>query len=206
MNKDAVYRKAQQLMGKTLSHEGREKGFVLHHGLRVAQLALELAESLSEPVDTDALWAAALFHDVGKGLEPHWYTGRGIVMEHLPELTDSREQLERIAHLVRYHAKRSDPTVYSSELRLLQDADVLDHRGGMHVWLAVGGGIANGQRPEDILAEWNRPQRRARREEFRNMLHYDVSRRIFDVRLTQEMDFYHALAENCRIQGGEYNG
>jgi len=198
MDRDAIYQRAKQLMEKTLSHEGRERGYVFHHGLRVAELSLALARCLDESVDEDALWAAALFHDSGKGLEPHWYTGRGIVLEHLSGLTDSPAQLEKIAHLVRYHAKRSDPEVYSTELKLLQDADVLDHRGAMHVWLAVGHGVEQGQRPEDILVEWSRPERAARREEFRQMLHFEASRTEYEKRLAREAEFYRALAENCQ--------
>lgn len=197
MDREAVYRRAQRLMENVVSHSGREQGYVLHHGLRVANLALRLAKTLENPVDEDSLWAAGLFHDAGKGLEPHWYTGRGIVLEHLKELTDGEEQLNAIAHLVRYHAKRSDPLVYSTELRLLQDADILDHRGALNVYLAVGHGVTKGDCPEAIVEAWRDPKRQLRREEFRKMLHYEASKTEYDIRLAQEEAFYQALEANC---------
>ena len=121
-----------------------------------------------------------------------------MVLEHLAPLADSEEALDRIAYLVRYHAKRSDPALLTTELKLLQDADILDHRGCMQIWLAVGGAVSEGRDPEQIAAEWDGQQRRQRRAQFRDMLHFDESKRRFDERLARETAFYNAVKAEIR--------
>ncbi len=199
MDREAVYTLAKQLMEGSCAQPGRERGYILHHGLRVAREAMDLNRCLGLGADEDLLWAAGLFHDAGKGLEPHWLSSRALVMEHLAPLADNAAMLEAIAYLVRYHAKRSDPALMTTELRLLQDADILDHRGCMQIWLAVGGAIASGGEPGQIAEEWAGRPRRKRRDEFRQMLHFEESRRRFDGRLALEKEFYAAL--NAEIAG-----
>ncbi len=193
MNREAIYRLARQLMEGSCAQPGRERGYILHHGVRVAREAIDLNRCLKLKADEDLLWAAGLFHDVGKGCEPHWIRSRELVLEHLAPLIEHEETLKSIASLVRYHAKRSDPALLTTELKLIQDADILDHRGCMQIWLAVGGAVNDGKQPEWIASEWNRPQRAERRAEFRQMLHFDESKRRFDERLAREAYFYAAL-------------
>ena len=193
MDRDAVYNLAKQLMERSCAQPGRERSYILHHGLRVAREAIDLNRCLKLRADEDLLWAAGLFHDSGKGLEPHWISSKALVLEHLAPLADSEEALDRIAYLVRYHAKRSDPALLTTELKLLQDADILDHRGCMQIWLAVGGAVSEGRDPEQIAAEWDGQQRRQRRAQFRDMLHFDESKRRFDERLARETAFYNAV-------------
>lgn len=201
MDREAVYTLAKQLMEGSRAHPGRERGYILHHGLRVAREAIDLNRCLGLGADDELLWAAGLFHDAGKGLEPHWLSSRALVMEHLAPLAGSPATLEAVAYLVRYHAKRSDPALLTPELRLLQDADILDHRGCMQIWLAIGGAVASGGEPGQVAEEWSGQLRRKRRDEFRQMLHFEESRQRFDRRLALEMDFYAAL--NAEIAGQE---
>src|SRR6056297_2341039 len=55
----------------------RERGYIYHHGRRVAALAEQLAATLdtSLNVSADCVFAAGLFHDLAKGTEPHHTLG-----------------------------------------------------------------------------------------------------------------------------------
>jgi uncharacterized protein len=202
MDREAVYERARQLMGQSRAHPDREQGYIFHHGLRVAEQAIALARETEAKADEELLWAAGLFHDVGKGLEPHWKSGEVLARLHLEELADSPEQLDQIVHLVRYHARRYDLSVMTTELRLLQDADILDHRGTMEAWLAIGSAVARGEGPEAVYRDHFSPERRQRREEFRQMLHFEQARLCFDQRIAAEENFYQAMGREL----GEHRG
>lgn len=64
-------------MGKLKAHLQREPGHIYYHGLRVAKLSLNLRKMLfSETTEfDDIIYVGALFHDIGKGIEPHEETG-----------------------------------------------------------------------------------------------------------------------------------
>ncbi len=67
---------AHENMAQRRPDPNREPGFILHHGRRTAQIALRLAEQINVNMHRDILYTGALFHDVGKGTEPHNETGR----------------------------------------------------------------------------------------------------------------------------------
>lgn len=155
--------------------------------------AIDLNRCLKLRADEDLLWAAGLFHDSGKGLEPHWISSKALVLEHLAPLADSEEALDRIAYLVRYHAKRSDPALLTTELKLLQDADILDHRGCMQIWLAVGGAVSDGRDPEQIAAEWDGSSGASAERSSGTCCTLTNPSGRFDERLARETAFYNAV-------------
>ena len=59
--------------------------------------------------------------------------------------------------------------------------------------------LSSGGEPGQIAEEWAGKPRRKRRDEFRQMLHFEESRRRFDGRLALEKEFYAAL--NAEIAG-----
>ncbi|MEG0767245.1 MAG: HD domain-containing protein [Clostridia bacterium] len=128
---------ARKLMSKRKAHLEREIGSIYGHGCRTAVGVQWLRAQIfpQQPEYDDLLHAAALFHDVGKGIEPHERYGAALVREALREMVTPLE-LEEIARLIFEHCARApqsdrlDPWA-----RLLQDADLLDHFGTYEIWM-----------------------------------------------------------------------
>ncbi len=139
MDFDALDLCAQKLMKRRKAHPEREIGSVYFHGVRVSRLVLALRREVlpeEESMD-DVLRLAALFHDVGKGVEPHARYGAAIFLTAMEDHPDvSPAQTRAAARMIAEHCDRhpENPTcdVWS---RLLQDADLLDHIGTYKVWM-----------------------------------------------------------------------
>jgi len=102
MDRERVIQIARAAMGHNRTHPARERGYVFHHALRTARIALALVERIDEAptleASEDEVFAAALFHDVAKGEEPHNEAAARCVGE---LLTD--ERTAAVARIVREH-------------------------------------------------------------------------------------------------------
>jgi uncharacterized protein len=81
---------AQKQMAQRKAHPMRETGFIYRHGRRVAASVCRLRARITDDASHDeALRIAGLFHDIGKGIEPHARSGavlaRDLLAEHLPD-------------------------------------------------------------------------------------------------------------------------
>lgn len=115
---------AQKLMMNRKAHLNRERGFIYYHGKRTAIAVIALRKMATEDDrHDDALRIAAMFHDVGKGIEPHNRTGAAIVKELLAEELPPA-LLDEVARLIRAHVERPTEGIWEG---LLQDADLMDH-------------------------------------------------------------------------------
>ncbi len=172
---------AYKKMGKVRAHLEREPGHIYYHGLRVAKLSINLRK-LIFPVEfdfDDVIYAGALFHDIGKGIEPHAETGYAVVKHILQEYCESNE-LSNVSEIVRYHCKRVFPNDYPFWIRIVQDADILDHMGTTEIWLNFLY-TAYEDRSIDRSLEWYRGDEVKRNlEKMRNMLNYNESKEIWD--------------------------
>ena len=83
MNIEKVEQAACECMASRQESKDREPGWLYHHGRRVARIALRLADEIGAAVDRDVMYAGALFHDIGKGAEPHNEIGAAITREAL---------------------------------------------------------------------------------------------------------------------------
>lgn len=188
MDLEQIDRVAQEVMGSRVAHPTREPGWLYHHGVRVGKLALWLADAAGEHPDRDVLTVAAAFHDVGKGDEPHPETGAVLLRTLLADHC-TPAQLDAIAELVRGHNRRGDPHAPAA-LKLLQDADILDHVGPIGTWLAFYWSGAQGesmaQHSAFILGEENA----AYRVKLRSRLNYAPARAEFDRRIAYEDAFF----------------
>ncbi len=181
-------RLAQEYMGKRKSHIEREIGHVYFHGKRVSNSVLLLRKRLAPEDDSqdEILRCAGLFHDIGKGIEPHPQTGAALAKELLrDEMTPS--ELEQVCALIAAHDSR-DPEnkALPFGLRLLQDADLLDHFGSQGLWLCFTYQAYMGQKdmmelPLFYETEWEKSL-------FKNraLLNFEISRGIFDEKAEYE--------------------
>lgn len=129
---------ARKLMKKRKSHVERELGSVYYHGRRVSRLVCELrARVVPEDASMDeVLRLAGLFHDLGKGVEPHARYGAVLFREAMRDCDVPPDAVESAARLIAAHCdRRPNEPVHDVWARLLQDADLLDHIGTYTIWM-----------------------------------------------------------------------
>lgn len=197
MDRSRLIEIARAEMGDSDTHRNRERGYVLHHGLRVARIAADLAEEVGpagpEAPNADRVFAAGLFHDMCKGAEPH----HELAAERAPGLLADvlgEADRRRVAGLVASHNDRGRPAAHTLEAKIVQDADVLDHVGAVNAWMTLQHAARNEQSPEEVIRYVFGPDHQAHRRRLRGLLNLDVSRRRFDERDAREMAFWRRLA------------
>jgi len=167
----------------------REPGFILNHCRRTALIALRLAEQINLQVPRDILYAGALFHDVGKGTEPHNETGAQMARELLRDICRG-DELDRICEIVRQHNQRGKSNDFTPEIKLVQDADYLDHAGPLGVWIALYYHGTHAETIEAALRYFHGDERAGALAMMRKRLNYALSVRIFDQRVDWEERFF----------------
>ena len=200
MNRDAILTWAKDRMA--LADDGlRGTGFRYFHGLRVAALALALAERMGSAVERDILEVGGVLHDLGKSggqaNEDHGPRGAAILRREAGHLFTPAE-LERVALIVAQHYARpqskwydgQERPVWPDEVLLVQDADLLDHCGGAEIRDICRRELQENLAPEQVLALMQAPaEAQDWRPEVRRALNFEVSRLEFDYR-TQQADLY----------------
>ena len=204
MDKHELDRRARKAMSQRKTHPGRETGYIYAHGRRVAAIALELAAEVDveATVDRDILYAAALLHDVGKGIEPHHTLGAVVVRELLDGLAGP-EAIDAIARIVAEHNQRDRAGACGLGSRIVQDADILDHHGPQNVWLCLQYAARHDQSVEETLAWYEGDSSRRQAGWNRSALNFEASRRRFDERLTVEREFFQMLRRNEPVAEAE---
>jgi uncharacterized protein len=190
---------ARERMAYSRPDPDREPGFIFHHCRRTALTALHLAEQINVHVHRDILYTGALFHDVGKGTEPHNETGAQIARGVLSGIC-LEDELDRICEVVRLHNQRGKSNDYAPEIKLVQDADYLDHVGPLGVWLALYYHGVHAETIEDALRFFHGDERAGALALMRERLNYDVSVTIFDQRVDDEERFFYEF-ERVHQQG-----
>lgn len=179
---------AFQAMGKRKSHLEREIGHVYYHGRRVANSVLLLRKQLfpNDASHDEILRCAGLFHDVGKGIEPHARTGASLARQLLArELT--AQELDEVCKIISVHDDRHPGSdLHSQWVKLLQDADHLDHFGSQGLWLSFTYRAYVGQKdmmelPAFYESEWEDSIPRTRAH-----LNFERSKEIFDEKIEYE--------------------
>ncbi len=170
----AITHIAFQTFGKK-AHRHREVGHTFFHGQRVAKLAVSLRQAIfpDDPSHDEVIYVGALFHDVEKGNEPHNETGARVVQQLLRDHCRAAE-LSAIAEVVRLHNQRGmadDPFV-----KLVQDADMLDHEGTLGLWLLFVVTASIGESVPDAIDFWQKHRTDDDREPD---LNYHLSKQIF---------------------------
>jgi uncharacterized protein len=189
MNIDKIHEIAFKTMAKRKSHLKREKGFIYYHGQRVAKIAINLRKELF-PDDAsmdDAIYVAAMFHDVTKGIEPHHATGAHLVRTLLKDECTA-EEIEVISTIIASHnsRKRSELPFY---IKIVQDADILDHFGSMEIWLKFMYSAHEEESVFDSFRVWDSEEHKKYLDESRGALNYDRSKEIFDRKIRFEEQF-----------------
>ena len=193
---DRLIEIARQELAGEKRHPARERGYTFHHGLRTARLSLWLAEELGGDVGQpmDVLFAAGLLHDVGKGEPDHHLVGARRAEKLLSGVMPS-EQVAAACEIIAAHCLRDLPNEHPAATRIIQDADILDHHGAQHVWLAIYWNAHHGE-PVDELARYHFDEENQR---WVNgscaSLNFDVAREEFDRRRAFQEQFFNQFRQ-----------
>lgn len=190
---------AQEAMVRRKAHALRERGYIYRHGKRVAKGVITLRQSQTQDDShDDALRIAAMFHDVGKGVEPHNRTGALVARELLTPVLEPA-LLDEVIHLIGRHTNRESTDLWEN---LLQDADLLDHFGSLDVGLAFQYSAYTEAGFPETLAWFRDPQGlKDTAPRCRTLLHFDYARAIYDDRVA----FAFAFADRFDLElAGEY--
>lgn len=192
---DELIEIARRELADKQAHSGRERGYLFHHGLRTARLALWLAGQIGEDAGQpdEVLLAAGLLHDCGKGHNDHHLVGAARARELLAGAMPD-EQVAAACEIIAAHNQRGNSD-QSAAIRIIQDADVLDHHGAQHVWLGIIWNTAHGE-PIDELARYHFGDENQRWVDYgERSLNFDASRAEFSVRRTFQERFFARFAE-----------
>ena len=188
------------------SHPFKERSNKYSHGERVATLGLRLRRLIlpNENEYDDILTAAAWFHDVcnGPGVNKHGILGAERAGKLLAEYCTS-EELKQICYIIAVHGDRKNETVtYSNALKIHQDADRLDHFGTYDIWSFVTYSIALERTTNDAL-HYLQNTWLNNFTKWRDDLHFDLSKKIFD----EKKQFTESFAERFAVEcaGGIWN-
>lgn len=176
------------------THDYREKGFIYYHGQRVAKLAVNLRKLIIPEDDSkdEIMIVASYFHDVAKGIEPHFKYGAILVKDILKEYCTEYE-IQEIAHIVGSHTLRSKENDFPYHVKIVQDADILDHYGTIEIWLNFHY-YAHHDMPVEEAVRFYREKYDEQTGEVRELLNYDISKKIFDDKIAFNRDFIKRLA------------
>lgn len=188
---------AYKKMGKVRAHLEREPGHIYYHGLRVAKLSINIRKLIfpEESNFDDIIYTGGLFHDIGKGIEPHEETGYAVVKHILQEYCESSE-LNKVSEIVRYHCKRVFPNDYPLWIRIVQDADILDHMGTTEIWLNFLYTAYEGRSIDRSLEWYCGDEVKGHLEKMRNMLNYNESKDIWE----EKVRFVDQFVQRLRLE------
>lgn len=187
---------ARKSMIGRVTHAAREPGYGFYHGVRVARVALRIADryDTENKIDRDELYAAGLFHDVSKGIEPHNETG-AILLPFLLEPYFDKKAVTRIQRMIREHNQREPNARAGLGGKMLQDADALDHVGTQAVWLCFQYAARYNEPQAKTLAWYSGPKMRKKLKRWRDSLNFAVSKELFEQRVLFENDFFRQMRQ-----------
>jgi uncharacterized protein len=167
----------------------REPGWILYHGKRTGRIAQHLAERLDLDVDSDAVYVAGLFHDIGKGEDSHNEVGATYTRELLTDLVPEAT-LHIICDAVSSHNQRKKSDGFSDCAKLVQDADLIDHVGPIDVWMAFYWSGTHGESIHDHIAFCKGDDCKKFQNYMRSHLNFGVSRQMLEERIEASEKFF----------------
>ena len=200
INRERLVSLAKAQMLEKRDHSHRETGFAFYHGLRTAKLSIYLREHIfpEHAEMDDILFAAGLFHDIGKLEPPHNQSGSRMVRALLSEELSPAE-LSQVAEIVLLHTKHGAcQTGFPDCANLVMDADVIDHYGCMGIWMNLYYCALEDQTPAESLRYFQTVTQQEQAEFNETMLYYPLSRQIQQERFLYEQAFFERLKKESQ--------
>lgn len=193
MDYEALDHLAARLMAKRKPHAQRERGSIYFHGQRVSRGVIQLRKLVTSDNSHDPyLRVAGLFHDVGKGMEPHAHIG-AVLMKDLLRPYMAPDEVDEVARLIDVHDDRKpDSDKHDLPVRLLQDADLLDHFGTQEIWMCFSYYATHERGVSEALDFYRNDYKKSVNRQ-RKLLNFEESRRIFEEKYRFQRDFIKRL-------------
>jgi len=195
MQLDTINELVYSLMKNQRSPVNHEKAEKYYHGQRTALLAVNLRKRLfpEDAGSDDILTVAGWFHDImNDGAEHHEARGaekaREVLRPHC-----SAEELDAVCDIICAHDDRKQEKNYSNLIKLVQDADLLDHFGAFDVWRMFAYTITHDQ---TIMEAMEFMKTRDPREHL-GQLNFDISKQIYEEKMRFLMQFTERFAVEC---------
>lgn len=134
------------------------------------------------------LFTGALFHDIGKGFESHNDTG-AVIARSLLKNTCNEDELDEIDRIVRFHCIRKHGLDLDDRILAVQDADIIDHFGTQEIWLNFLHNSYHDRSQQSVLEWWQSEKFVDHIAELRGLINFDVSKVMFEERLTYHSEF-----------------
>ncbi|WP_026477672.1 HD domain-containing protein [Alkaliphilus transvaalensis] len=190
---------ATKQLANRKERSNRERGYTYRHGERVASLAILLRKMISnDGSNDDIIRVASWFHDISKGVEPHGKYGAIVAREILNEYC-SQSDLDRICEIIKNHQIRLKENIYPEYIKIVQDADILDHFGNIGIWITFFDHACVDKSVDEVIGHYG--------EDFvvhvakmRELLNYDISKEIFDDKINNTLAFISDLS--VEVSGG----
>ncbi len=182
MDREKIKEIAANAMASRKAMMTREKGYFYYHNQRVAKLALKILKQIktADKDKQDIVYAGACLHDVCKDIEPHWQTGAHLV-KFLLKGVCLKDEIKDISLIIKMHSQRQQKDL-PDFVKVVQDADKIEHFGTSEVWLQFLYRAYNEQTADDALSYWKK-EYPALVKKAGNTLNFDISREIFDDRV-----------------------
>lgn len=193
MDYEALDHLAARLMAKRKPHAQRERGSIYFHGQRVSRGVIQLRKLVTSDNSHDPyLRVAGLFHDVGKGMEPHAHIG-AVLMKELLRPYMAPDEVDEVVRLIDVHDDRKpDSDKHDLPVRLLQDADLLDHFGTQEIWMCFSYYATHERGVSEALDFYRNDYKKSVNRQ-RKLLNFEESRRIFEEKYRFQRDFIKRL-------------
>ncbi|XEC96606.1 HD domain-containing protein [Paenibacillus tarimensis] len=143
----------------------------------------------------EMIYVGALYHDVTKGIEPHHETGAHLVKSLLRDEC-SPEKLEIISDIIAHHNTRNRDELPFC-IKIVQDADILDHFGSMDIWLKIIYSAHAEENVFDAIRLWDNEEHKKYLDSSRSALNYAKSKEIFDRKIQFEKQFQDRFKLEC---------
>ena len=197
-NREALLALLQREMGSRSSHEWKEPGNKYEHGIRSAKLVLRLRDLIFPGTEDpslapEILTAAAWFHDICNGQEEHenHEEAGAVLLGKLLAPYCTPEELSAVCAIVRLHDHRTpEPEkTLPDAVKLVQDADMLDHLGTYDVWITISEFTYRHKTPMDYAVQFRNGAFDRFASGWRCRINYPESLAIFDEKIAYERAF-----------------
>ncbi len=188
---------------------GGGKEYRFFHGIQVAKFALKIAKKESLDLDLDALFVAALFHDVGKieavnekGMIDYQSQANknhvDIAAQKLESIIGKAikdKDLIRKSSQIILESKEENPKLI--EARVLKDADELGNFGYLQIWRTLTyAALAKLNLAEEI--EYWKKEGEGSRKKLLERLRYSISKKVAKKRFEKSKKFFQELEREAR--------
>lgn len=194
MDTVAAKTKAYELMKNRKFYTDGELGSLLYHGERVAIICHNLRTKIfPNDISWDSvLYVCGLFHDIGKGYHPHNEYSAEITRHALKNICEDSE-LNLICYIIEYHSIRDSVNAsYSNQLKVFQDADIIDRFGSLTLWVDFHRSAYLEKTIQETISSHDESWSDFCAT-YTNLANFEETRRVMEKRITFVNDFYNKL-------------